>query len=357
MATEQDDATARDQQRTEEVAAALLLAAVSHERFASDMTARVMERFRDMEADLVRVLAGMDILGQPNRMQQRIRATALADEGEDVIFDAYDDIVATMTDDLRTVAETAEGSVINALVVSYGAEYAVKHFRTVPIERLHAIADDALFEGATVAAWFEQQAVDAEFRFRRCMVEAVSSGSDEAELIEVIRGSRESRRTDGIFQQVRRNAEALVRTAVQAVATAARLATYEANGDTVRMVGQHSILDSRTSEVCIAYSGKKWSLPDYEPVGHSLPFNGGTPRHWRCRSSIIPIFGDAEVPGGSYEEWLKTRDEEEQRDVLGALKWKLWTSGKLSPSDLLDQRGNPLSSTELTRRFSRKVPD
>lgn len=351
---------ARDQERTDELAALLLLAAVGHERFAADMTARVMEHFRQMERDLVTAVIDSDVLGHENPQRQKSAANALANAGEDIVLDTYDTIIEEIEADLRALAEATEGSVVNALIMVFGPEYAVKFLRTVPVETLHEIADGALFEGATTEQWFVQQAGDSVFRFRRAMTEAAANaatGLSIDDVVETIRGSRESRRTDGIFQQPRRNAEVLLRTVVQAVATAVRRASFEANPDTVAMVGQQSVLDSRTSEICIAYSSKRWRLPGYEPVGHSLPFNGGTPRHWRCRSQIIPLIGNADVPGWTYEEWLNSRSEDEQRDILGAAKWELWRSHRLSLSETLDQRGNPLGVSELIRRFGRRQPD
>jgi hypothetical protein len=355
MAAAQDQTQAQDQ--TEEIATALLLAAIAAERFGVDMTARIMARFRQMEREIASAVIDLDVRGQPTPAQRRTRLEELEDLAQDLVLDTYDEIVEEVSADLRTVAETSEGSIINALIAVFGPEYAVKHLKTVPAERLHEIADEALFEGATVPAWFEQQARDAAFRVQRALAEADANASDLEETVETIRGSRESWHTDGIFQQPKRNAEALIMTGVAAVLMAARLATFEANAETVRMVGQQSVIDSRTSEICMAYSGKKWRLPDYEPVGHALPFLGGTPRHWRCRSLIIPIFGDGSVPGWTYEQWLRTRPEDEQRDILGPSRWELWRNRKLQLSDLLDQRGNPLSVAELKRRFGRRQPD
>ncbi len=201
-----------------------------------------------------------------------------------------------------------------------------------------------------------------------------------------------------IFQgQLARNVSALVRTSVASVSDQARSLLYEQNDDVISEVMQHSTLDSRTTPICMAYSGKRWSLPDYEPVGHDLPYNNGVPRHWGCRSTIVPVVAAfSEMGGGSpssaraerifrkkareaglkssevdramrhaqasmdgyvpesldYEAWLETKPVEFQKEMLGPSKYALWNAGKISFSDLVDQSGDPLTVEELRKRAS-----
>jgi hypothetical protein len=49
----------------------------------------------------------------------------------------------------------------------------------------------------------------------------------------------------------------------------------------------------------------------------------------------------------TFEAWLKKRSVAEQNTVLGVGKAKLWRSGKIGFSDLVDQRGNPLTLAQL----------
>ena len=89
----------------------------------------------------------------------------------------------------------------------------------------------------------------------------------------------------GIMDTSTRNAEALVRTSVATISADARRSTFEENQDVVKGVVQISTLDTRTTATCIARSGLAWSLPDYQPIGHSIAYGGGTPVHRGCRSS------------------------------------------------------------------------
>ena len=73
------------------------------------------------------------------------------------------------------------------------------------------------------------------------------------------------------------------------VAADARLATYKANSDIIKGVRQLSTMDGHTTPTCVAYSGAECDL-DGNPInGTTLPFNGGPPRHWGCRSVLTSI--------------------------------------------------------------------
>jgi hypothetical protein len=49
----------------------------------------------------------------------------------------------------------------------------------------------------------------------------------------------------------------------------------------------------------------------------------------------------------TYEDWLKTKSEAFQKEVLGPGKWELWQKGQIRLRDLIDQRGRPLTLEEL----------
>lgn len=49
----------------------------------------------------------------------------------------------------------------------------------------------------------------------------------------------------------------------------------------------------------------------------------------------------------TYEDWLSTRPEAMQRQILGPARYRLLESGKLKLADLTDMRGNELTLKEL----------
>jgi len=167
---------------------------------------------------------------------------------------------------------------------------------------------------------------------------------------------------------------ALVQTSVQTAANNARLAVFKRNADVLEGVQQISTLDTHTTEICIAYDHMSWDL-DGNPInGTTLPFNGGPPRHWNCRSVLIPLTKSWEdlgaedmkdqMPEGTrasmdgqvsekltYEDWLRGKSESEQDKVLGAGKAALWRAGKINATQLLDQSGRPLTLEQLQQRY------
>lgn len=108
---------------------------------------------------------------------------------------------------------------------------------------------------------------------------------------------------------------------------------------------QISVLDSRTSPICRDYAFKEWDA-DYMPVGgHALPFHDGTPRHWNCRSVVVPIF-----PKTLTTRLPLTLDGLMARipvDVFGQRNSELFRLGLLTVADLVRQANRPLTVGDL----------
>jgi hypothetical protein len=128
------------------------------------------------------------------------------------------------------------------------------------------------------------------------------------------------------------------------------------------------------STICKARSGLQWNIKTKEPVGHFIPWNNGPPLHFQCRSVVVAVLKpissipkkkkqdieeagtqssmDGQIPGDmDYQDWLRTRSVEFQKEALGVGRWKLWSEGKLTLPQMLDMRGNPLTLAELQRKY------
>ncbi|MBM2883920.1 hypothetical protein JFK97_05910 [Chromobacterium phragmitis] len=201
-------------------------------------------------------------------------------------------------------------------------------------------ADIVLF-GASLKAWFDRQAQDLIWRVRTALQNALArDGSLEVAVaaLQGLQGSAEA------------NADALIRSFVGQVAATAAMQTYRANPDVVTGLVQVSVMDSRTSAICRRYNGATWDLDGSPILGNQLPFDGGTPRHWGCRSIILPLVNGEMPSDTTFEDWLNSRSEERQRDILRG-RYGLWRRGALSPADALDQRGNPITIDEIRSRY------
>lgn len=157
-------------------------------------------------------------------------------------------------------------------------------------------------------------------------------GATTSKILQAVRGTKANGYRDGILAISNRNAEAVVRTAVQHVASTARQATWSANSDIVKGVQWVSTLDSRTTQVCRSLDGRVF------------PVDSGPrpPIHVRCRSTTVADLGfsrknairaskDGAVPANlSYYEWLKQQPAGFQDQAIGKTRGALLRKGGLS---------------------------
>jgi len=239
------------------------------------------------------------------------------------------------------------------------------------------IVDDVLVQGARPITWWKRQGTDLHNKFMDTVRQSMEAGEGIDKLRKRIGGGViDGAQVPGIMKAAKHNAEALGRTAVNKITNEARLRTFEANDDVVKGVKQVSTLDNRTSVICAAYSNKQWSLPDYTPIAPTtLPFNGGPPRHFNCRSTLVPILKsweelglpfkeltpttrasmDGQVPADTtFDAFLKKKGTAFQDKLLGPVRARLWRSGKISLQQMLDFRGQPLSPEELLALSKKK---
>jgi SPP1 gp7 family putative phage head morphogenesis protein len=209
------------------------------------------------------------------------------------------------------------------------------------------------------------------FDISRAVKVGVSLGETNAQIAKRIFGEGGEKGGE-VMPRGRRDAMSITRTAVQTVANNARMATYLENADIIKAVQWISTLDSRTTLICMARSGKTWSLPDFKPIGHEIPWDGGPPAHWACRSTTIPITKSFEELGGdgpdlsastrssmdgqaaadlTFDAFLKSKPASFADEMLGVGRAQLWRAGKITLSDLLDARGVPLTLAELRAQY------
>lgn len=240
--------------------------------------------------------------------------------------------------------------------------------------QMRAAIRETLIEGATVSRWWRSQRDSFVTGVMRQVREGVRNGLSNAQIGKGLK--------EGTFAKHRSHANALAATATNAISSRARLDTYQANSDVVKGWQQVSTLDGRTSDICIAYSGMAWDLEGNPLPGTNttLPFNGGPPRHFNCRSTLVPVLKsfeelglpevdfpagtrasvDGQVPGNiTFDEFLKSKPKAFADELLGPARAQLWRDGRITLNQLVDMRGNPLTVEELLARskFRATLPD
>ena len=299
---------------------------------------------------------------------QHARLNRLLDDIREIVTGRYGDLHATLADDLKDLAKQESRWVLTSVNDAVGVDIARS---LAPSATLRALVDTGLFQGAPLGEWLDRQAADTAFRFANEIRTGVAAGETNAQIVSRIGGSTR-RGLTGVVETSRRNAEALVRTATQTVSAKARALTWDANQDIVKGKQQVSTLDSRTSDICIAYAGASWDLKNKPINGTKLPYNGGVPRHWGCRSTEIPLLKtfrelgmdveeftpttraslDGQVAADlSFSDFLDSKSEAFQNEVLGKGRAALWRAGKITLNQLLDQRGNPLTLAQLKAKY------
>lgn len=239
-----------------------------------------------------------------------------------------------------------------------------------------ALSVQTLVEGAKTGDHWRRQSRDFLDDLIDSVSESIRNGESVAVAATRIRGGTiQGERVKGIVETSQRRATTLASTAINAVSNASALETFQANSDLIKGIQQVSTLDNRTSDVCIAYSGQAWDIETLEPLpGSSLPFNGGPPRHFNCRSRIVPITVSFEELGIdaddltpstrasmdgqvsadiTFDQFLRSKPDEFADKLLGKTRARLWREGKITLTQLVDMRGDPLSVRELLERTRR----
>lgn len=382
----------------------LTIRAIQLLRLAASQQRTLLKSLKTLEQELVAMIAKIDVTGVKATAYQQARLKALLKQTTQLIESTYKKQIAVdFQNELREVVGEESRFILDAINKSVGVDLA-----TVALspETIREIAKNTLIQGAQSSQWWAQQAPRLQQRFAAQIRQGMLSGETIDQMIRRIRGTAARGFKDGILEAARHEAEALVRTSVMQVAGNTYKAIYQANSDIVRGYTQLSTLDSKTTPICIAYSGKSWNL-DGTPIGHKLPFKGGPPRHWSCRSVLIPLlrswqelsrtdairtgtekgggrptsitrffnqrlkakgFSDAEIgkikmdirssmdgqvaSDITFAQWLKKKEKSEPgfaAGLLGKGKADLWKRGAISLEDLVDFRGNSLTLEELKR--------
>ncbi len=233
---------------------------------------------------------------------------------------------------------------------------------TPSAEMLIAAVESKPFEGKLLREWIEKLDADSYTRIRDAVRMGVVEGETYGQITKRVIGTKALKYSDGVTALNRRQAQALVSTAVAHTANEARQTFYVENDDLIKGVQWVSTLDARTTPICQSRDGKLY------------PVDSGPrpPAHFRCRSATTPVLKswrelgidineapagtrasmDGQVPEAeTYQTWLKKKPASFQDEVLGPARAKLFREGM--PLDrFVDQSGNEYTLKELRAKDS-----
>lgn len=333
-------------------------------RFAAGERAAVLRILTTMEEEL---LERLHFKGRAMSEATRADIVTLLNECQTVIADYYDHLSTTALDGLSGLGRIEAEATAGAMSAAFAATIRP----ALPTEAFfRALVKNTLIEGAPSADWWKGQEQATTTKFANAVRQGLAASETNAKIIQRIRRD--------VMPVAQRNAAALVQTSVAAVAAEARMETYRKNDEVMAGYRQVSTLDSHTTHVCVAYSGKEWDLERKPVNGNTLPFVSpkgsatGCPRHFNCRSIIAPrtkTFKELglDVPefrastkaasGGpissklGFDDYLKRKGPAFTDELLGKGRADLWRKGTITLSQLLDQSGRPLTLAQLRARY------
>lgn len=338
------------------------------------------------------------------------RLGALLRESNAVISSHYTGMQAEMARDLtgmvRIEADYTAKVLTQGLKIELGA-------KLPPATYLEKLVGDTLIKGASSADWWKRQALDTQFRFASQVRLGAAQGETTSQIVSRVLG-KSVKAADlapstpatppmpagtpgapaapaakgpapspdpvapgeqGILKTSAANARALVHSSVQAVANAARLASFQQNADLIECLVWLSTLDSHTCLLCAMRDLHEYSLHDQEPINHAHEWAGGPGAiHFSCRcvlSTRTKSFADLGIeldePGEStrpsdggavsskmnFASFLASKDKAWRAEYLGPGRAEMYEAGKITLNDLMNLKGRRLTLDELSKLYGR----
>lgn len=325
-------------------------------QIATNTIARSAERIlRELFDEIAAELARIDPTEPGAEVYRRMRVQKLLERIERMVREAFREWQKEVRQELAYVGRQQGEEAARILVAAIGdARVAALVGGTpVTVNQMKAILDHNPFRGETLSGWAKVQEQATVRRIRQAIQLGMAQNETIEDMIERIRGRNG---VGGILQTTRREAEAIVRTAVTEIAARAHLMTYEANADVTTSYRYTATLDSRTTLICAELDGRIFR---YDDPNKKLP-----PQHWNCRSTIVPIVDwdklgiDPPPPstrasdGGpvparlDYEGWLRRQPAAKQDEILGPGRGRLFREG-MTLAEMVRSDGAVIPLSEL----------
>lgn len=306
----------------------------------------------DLYAQLIKALEKIPASANIDRIDEQLRAVRKINQK------AYDALTKELDISLAELTAYELGYQMNLFdaVVPVTLEYAKPVARQV-----YAAAMARPFQGRLLSEWLTGLEADAAAKVRDSVRIGFVEGQTVQQITKRIRGSKALNYQDGILAINKRNAEAVVRTAISHTANYARQSFYDDNKDLIKGYRYTATLDGRTTELCASRDGKVYLLNQAKPV---------LPAHFNCRSTYSVVLKswrelgidadeisestrasmDGQVPESlTYQEWIKRKPASFQDEVLGKTKGRLFREG-MTLDRFVNERGKVYNLAELKKR-------
>lgn len=356
--------TPQEIQEAKELLSLVIRHAVALQKYSNGQVRRLMavlnradtDIFAELQAVLDRMPAGTATSEYLESMLSSVRRLNTI---------AYEQVGAELTDGMKALAESERDFQYrlyrNHLPVSVD-------LAAITAEQAWAAAYSRPFQGKMLREAIGELGEARARRVRDAVRMGFVEGRTTSQIVRDIRGTKAKGYVEGFVEVDRRHLETMVRTALSHTASGVRDKFFEENSDVIESQMWISTLDGRTSEPCIARSGKRYTIGERpKPIGHQVPWctaNGCGPGriHWNCRSTAIALlpgqtklYGQRASASGpvdanlTYGAWLKDQPAGVQDEVLGATRAALFRKGGLEIDRFMNDRGQWYSIEDLRR--------
>lgn len=356
-------ATINGKLQSESIAHRLYLA-----RYELNVAGKMLKVLNDADAELsARLLIALEDMPRGNFTTDRIISMlgSVRQLNQGLVNSWY----SALTDELLAFSEYESGyqySLFDALMPDI-VKQKYPLFSVTP-QQVFAAATAEPFQGKLLRDWADNLETDRITRLANAVRNGFLLGDTSEQIVRSVRGTKARGYKDGVLETSRRNASAIVRTAVSHTAAVARDEFAAQNSDYIKGKKWLSTLDTRTTSTCQIRDSKRYTL-DNKPVGHKIPYGAGPGRiHWCCRSTETLITKswremgididemppgtrasmDGQVPADiTYTEWLKNQPAARQDEILGPTRGKLMRDGGMSPESFYTDKGKLLTIEQL----------
>lgn len=310
---------------------------------------------KEILAKLASGLAEIDERGQFLSASARKHLASLLDEIRALNTAIYEQLSDALVSELGDFGAGEAEFQRKALVSSIGVDLSTK---LPSAARMRAIITEVPMDGHLLKGWTDKMEQGRIDRITQALRTGMVQGETTDQLVRRIRGTKAKQYSDGILDISRRSTQSIVRTAVSHISNATAQETWKANEHVIKGWQFVATLDSRTTIGCSALSGQVF------PIGEGpIP-----PRHIRCRSITVAVtksFRELgieadELPKGKqasmdgqiagdmqFSDWLRSKGEATQVEILGTKRAELFNSGKLDLQDFIKKDGTVLTLAEL----------
>ena len=253
-------------------------------RVESSLRRQVWDQLRLLEDEILSAIKSNDPTDFALLSRRRLEVQRLmANELDPLVTERYQHIADLLARAMMRLA-TQEAAAVQHIVNTETDEDTVA---ALPSERqLRAGVVHGLFPSATKPTdlattgsdWWVRQGVSLSQRIGDSLTVGVSLEESLVQLTQRVRGTPELGLQDGLMGKARQDASRLLATQTTNALGEARVAVAARNAPQLMLVHQ-SILDSRTSTICISRNGLKYTSDTHEPIGHSIPYLSGVPYH------------------------------------------------------------------------------